>query len=125
MGALGFAGPPSSPCPSSAFRPSPPPAYAAYPGHLSTDSRSVYYRAVCEDEPAAIHAYETTEGIFDSLAEVSSYARKCSRASILYRFDDPPATVAKILDRLRGAGCFKEIAEISSNDFWRAPSSCI
>jgi hypothetical protein len=88
----------------------------------STTTRSVYYRAVCEDEPAAVHAYETTEGIFDSVADVGGYARKCSGASILYRFDDPPATVAKMLARLHGSGCFRQVAEISANEFWRAPS---
>jgi len=114
VGALGFA---------TSIRPELP-AYAAHRPGPSTASKSVYYRAVCEDEPAAIHAYETTEGIFDSLEDVSSYARKCSGASILYRFDDPPATVAKMLERLRGAGCFREVAEISANEFWRARSSC-
>jgi hypothetical protein len=112
---LGIARPPASPGVA-------PPAHAAPGMDPSAASTSVYYRAVCEDEAAAVHAYETTEGIFDSLAEVGSYARKCSGAAILYRFDDPPATVARILERLRGTGCFREVAEISPNDFWRAKS---
>ena len=88
-----------------------------------TAMTSFYYQAVCDSDEAAVRAFHATYELFDSVPDVTSFARKRFGSALLYRFDDQPDTITRMLEILRGSGHFREVSEITKQYFWQSPSN--
>lgn len=83
---------------------------------------SRYYQTVCRTEDEAYAAFHATDGVFDSIEEVTGYGRKRYAESLLWRFDDELPVVERMLAALRQTGLFTETREISEEFFWSTRS---
>ena len=86
---------------------------------------SRYYQTVCRTEAEAYAAFHATEGIFDTVEEVTGYARKRGAESLLWRFGDDLPVVERMLATLRQTGLFTEVREISEEYFWNTRSCAV
>jgi hypothetical protein len=83
---------------------------------------SHYYQTTCRTEDDAIAAFHAVENVFDSIDDVTGYSRKRHAESLLWRFDDEPPIVERMLAALRDTNLFTEIHEIPEDLFWNARS---
>jgi len=86
---------------------------------------SRYYQTVCQTQDEAYAAFHATDGVFDSIEEVTGYARKRYAESLLWRFDDELDVVERMLVALRETGLFTEVREISEDFFWSTRSYAV
>ena len=84
-----------------------------------------YYRATCADEDTAIQAFHSSSDLFDSVAEVTSIAKKRSGKEVLFCFEDPEPIVRRLVDILRDSGMFELIARIDAMTFDIAVSNSV
>jgi len=76
-------------------------------------------------EEGAVDAYHVTEGMFDGIEGVKSFAKKRTGSSLLWRLDDEAVVAGLMVQRLSASGLFLRVEKLDEAEFWAAGSDAV